>query len=458
MFEPDGFIPLDSSRLKDLLHTYDNDSAIQKVVKITNDSLFAGSVLVYQEGDDLDDIVHTSNSEVWESWSRNNRRHMDAIGFVIASYIDDEDQGRRIPTIMNLDHLTLRYFIDEHSMPHLKVYKYEGFRQVEIDPNSYQAFFEKPPTKDGLIQSRVSMMFKDSMIENEKLMHSQRAERMLADPPIILESVENKQDEQTLQSVITHLNPRVDTMENRESALLNSNPNQKAVSMTDGSEGTASITTMLNSMTGAEQSMLMRQIQLNAVTSPQGQIRLPPEYKLVTNTTPTNLSADYILFRANRNETVCLLWGVPFSMFSNSSTTSKSSMGNGNNDNAMTIFNNSQNQRKVQLRRNIQKHYNWAFSMVNILNTIQEHNRKKRKYDEIELVSSEMNKKVIVEIPGIPDERVLVWYFKLGILKYDVLPRVAGALHGLRKTDFHDKPQLTLEEVNGIQIEEEKQN
>ena len=449
----DGYKQIPAEEFARLRHLYDTDVAIQKVVKIRSDSQYAGGLLVTSKSDQSG--VH--NDPTWRNWTQEaSDASIDCYGFSITSFRPD-NSGNRIPVVWDPAHFIFMYKLEDLTTPVVRLYDPEvlltqGPEHALISPEMYLVHWDKPPDANGSIRSKVALVFADKAIEDLKLHSLMKAERLLTEPQILLEPVEQKHDESKLTSVTSYLNPPITST---ESTLLATHPD-KPITMPIEESATDRATFLLNHLPQSQLEEVTKMIENHVHRPRHNQVHLPREYKLVTNTAPANLNPDYILFRANRNETVCLLWGVPFSMFNNGSTTSKSSMGNGNNDNARVIFDYSQMQHKSLTTEMIKQQCVWMENWEKVVTMM------KKNQCSSDWAMKELRKKepglwddVVIDIPSIPDKSTIVYLWKMRLLKPETLVKKLCLILGLNREDFVDQAPEWEQVVEEVKIDEE---
>ena len=55
-----------------------------------------------------------------------------------------------------------------------------------------------------------------------------------------------------------------------------------------------------------------------------------------------------------------------------------------------------------------------------------------------------------IEMPGIPEDAVVLQLYMMGIMAYDTVCSVMGGKHGLAKSSFNAKPTIDVKMLNGI--------
>ncbi len=64
--------------------------------------------------------------------------------------------------------------------------------------------------------------------------------------------------------------------------------------------------------------------------------------------------------------------------------------------------------------------------------------------------------RIEVTFPGVPPEEVLQTMWLQGVLKYEAYKQYLSSMYCIPLTAFHDKMQLTLEDLNGVKPVESK--
>lgn len=465
----DGYIPLPADCIRRYLEVHDTDSCIQQVVKLTNDSMMAGGVIVEQRNNakrvKIDDRQRHRTSNMWKKWIIQIRRMKDAKGFAIGTITEDTIEGCLVPSVMDPEHVFIRYYRDINSQPHVKIYERptklgQKWMEREIDPSKYLMFWESPPTKDGVIRSRVALTIPDIGLEQMKIDNLTTAERILANPPLTLEVLPMEpQKETTLPSTMAGLNAPI-SLATREALSMTTNSNSQAAFATDRIEQLSSdffaLTNQLNNegMRRAIQAIKnMDQTTMRSDTNV-----LPCGYKLVNQLLP-QAPDDLPLTSLRKKNTVFGIWNVPLSMVDNSSTSSKSSMSNGTNSNALEIFQESQNQRKIDLVEDIHAMHYWMYGQAKILQSFGEKLTKEEPIEPADVEKTIEDCTPHIEIPGLPHDQIIWKLFTAGFLKYEALVRVMSSKYAFSEEhDFHATPQLTMQEINQLKddLETEK--
>lgn len=150
-----------------------------------------------------------------------------------------------------------------------------------------------------------------------------------------------------------------------------------------------------------------------------------------------------------RTERVLTLLGVPMSMITQSaSMNGKRAI----NENSMMLFNNSQRMLKQQLIGYMQRMYSFIHRRQHAMDALKQSDEdedaevlKKRLKDEADIT---------ISMPGLPSDADLDRFWMTGVLKYGVYCDYVAAKHGIARNSFHEKQQLTPEDLNGIKEDE----
>jgi hypothetical protein len=163
----------------------------------------------------------------------------------------------------------------------------------------------------------------------------------------------------------------------------------------------------------------------------------------------------YIEFSRMRRDNVFAFFSIPPGIVAaGGGSSSDRSQTTGSSANSMTVFINDQKQLKNRFIGIIQDIYSAITHSVDVLQLVIEGARDRRQKMNTAAIQAYVDTEI--EMPGIPEDIVVLQLYMLGMLTYESLCATMGGKHGLTKSSFNPKPAIDIKLLNGIKPEPPK--
>lgn len=288
-------------------------------------------------------------------------------------------------------------------------------------------FWRTPPDVNGEPQSIVLSLLPAYQFVEEMKVCALQAARKRAAPPLVTERVESKQDPQ-LEGILplpgqcdTKATTEVEeiTMKDRlmdRMVRLENTLNSDQLGMVK----------QFSSVLG----MAAKQIQQEMVLGER--LDLPAERKLVRQLQAEAPGMELQKLQIHFEQIVLMAFGIPPGEIQPESTHGKMV----SNDNIREVFNTHLSHKKQELVLAMEVMLRHVYRAGIAL-------RYALKYKPSLVETIKQNSVIRVELPSIPEEKQMMQYYELGMLKWEALREYLSTKHVIPLESFEDKPQLT---------------
>lgn len=471
---------LDTAEIDSLLFRYDNDPGIRTATHIHNSSIFSGGVTFQKkDGSKLDDAARKWYDTTWSRWGLKLLRHRDAIGWC-ATACQRHPKYVGVPVVLELSKMTIFYKTTTDGSSHFyflenigstdSISRFIEMRKHDIatsgacGQSSYLyryipnvvVFIDTPPFPNGCINSKVVVLAADLDMDEFLTDTTRAAIAARANPMIMLERVQDKFDPEAVVSSIQPTSMMLGNgsvpYENRDDSMFTestaitgmSNGAQKEYEQKRFEYSKALAMMGSNGMQNAAQ---LAKDHIRAIAHQSQKEYYIGEGKRYVSSTVAEAPSDLLLaFRQARIERIFNVLGIPYSMVSqNSSTGGKTSM----NENAMTVFVNTQKEAKQQLITYIGFMYDRIYYRFHALHDIVD-----TPIEQLDLKGIKHHGVSII-MSGLPQDDVVSQMYMVGALKYEAYVKFMAAKHSIPLEDFNQTALVSLDDLNGIKPDSE---
>lgn len=469
------FIRMNSDVIRRNLTLFDNDVNVKTVYQITMNSLLSGNIQFnhtsasnrfHKNPEDLDWL-----SRAYGDLSRDVVRYLWAIGFCPVTFIPHPRYIGK-PVVLNLDRCEVYFYRDVFGQCHFRFYERIevgsstvdvvsmflplGPQFMEIDMNrreipNVSVFVMDPPSNDGTLCSRISLLATDLFFESHLATCCVEADRHRCNPPLIT-SVERKTPDSKALTITDRLDVRGvhSTMYGDGTQEGRIRETQIQDAMADAAHMHHVAAYMDASMEGGHAHSTKRALERKFLQSnPLREYYLETDRQYVKHTLPEAPHAEYMQFRIARKEDVFAMFCIPLAMISQQSALAgRSSM----NENAYIVFLDAQKYLKHVLLNVIRVIYRQIYDAVHmedyVLSTL-----KKKEFPTLKGVEEAQS--VEVTMPGMPPETTMERLFVMGLLTTEAYIEYLNTKHGIPLECFNKEPKLSLQEINQLPPPEE---
>jgi hypothetical protein len=484
-------IPLNMAHIASMLHIYDHDPNVRTVTHIYQSNMFAGGVTFERTGRKMSEVAAKWYNATWSSFGTNVDRYQTALGWAPCTH-EPHPMYIGVPLCLDVTRCTILYKKDVYGVPHFlflenitnpieiaNINKERSSRTARVAtgtgpvgcfkyiPNVV-VYYETEPDAAGRLRSRCAVLHEDMLLDRALSLSTRLASDARANPPLVLESMKEKYDSDSVVSAVQPLASMLlgDGTQPADTEGDNQMEKQRRHLWERNTQGEQEelerkrweYSKLLNSVgpqgVYAADSLARAHIR-GLMSSGFKEYYVGDGKKYVKHTLPEGPGDLMINFRNARMERVFMIFGIPMGMISTSSALGgKTSM----NQNALIVFTNTQKQKKQQLLTYLYDMYARIYAIHHALHRISEtpvggihellqtHAAKGTSFDR-----NEVGVKILMT--GLPSDELLNQLYLLGAIKYESYIRFMANKHCIPIEDFNPTPKMTLLDLNGVKPE-----
>jgi len=502
------FVSIDMSVLKSSLDLYDRDCDIQTFSNASLNNALSGGILFTRKGHLLREEARDWHNAVWSRWTRAVERMLFVAGFCVCSFVEPyglspvetharhtsepdvkkeahvslktdsqitgptPKRGRRMPTVLSVEHLEIKYCLDVHGEPHFRVWSTGGVAAglfgfssaygqgfglgdsvVPTRVPNVRVWVVDSPDRHGRIRSKFATLLADILYENHLLHAAFIADQLRAQPPLVTQRLPQSKAP-TPAALGSSATPTCDSVTNENRGGFYGDGN-KPYSNASGLVELLNVfnSDTLESMTGRVNSMLQRRINNSA----SEQVYIEDGRQLVSQVLP-EAPHDIILgFRQSRMVRVALVFGITMPSLTKTASAEKGGVqvkaaGNAgkDEDGSNSLYSvNFQREMKQRMIAYIRQMYRFIHSFEFATEALRDA-KATGKLAQLTREDLEDEIGVCVSFPGQPEDAMLSQLYKAGMLTYAAYINYMSTKHSIPIENFHEKPQLSIREINNI--------
>lgn len=427
-------------KITEALDFFDSDKFVQDAITMKLNHILGAGVHFKRKF-----VKMTSEAKRWHSTTytdllRNVYRYCLSCGFAARSSIPHESyigepvllDLKRVDTFIQSDiwgRITFKFFPSLEDSPFSTGEANLEIENVTIIPYSL-------PDSNGRIKSIADVLKADYVTERELQSYMLMACKLKCFPPLVTECVSNKQDTGTAYSaygISKQLDGAVGPVTQQISAP------QSYVAQTEHARSAlrslnGNLSENQFSSNGAHELIYANQVFLDNDRS-------------LARAESAQEPNRYIEYSQKRRDDVFAFFSIPPGVVQASGSANQRSSSAGSSANSMVVFINDQKQLKNKFLCIVQDMYDDITNSVHVLESIMDGAQKKQKKSN-DVVRAESSTEV--EMPGIPEDQVIMMLYMLGALSYETLCTTMASKHGLSETSFNAKPTIDVKLLNGI--------
>ena len=439
---------VNSARIGEALDFYDNDKFVQDAVVMKLNHILGGGVHFRRKNHRQTGEAARWHSRVYIKIMEDLYRYGLAVGFA-GWAVAPHDKYVGEPILIDLLSVDIYMLRDLWGRTALKFFPKEensplGQGETQYEIEGITVIEWKMPDANGSIRSISDVLKPDADIEADLEMFMVRACKFKCFPPVITQKMTQQSDVQPMFSA--HSIVAQDSDQGRSNQLMQyARTAQEAQARTamrnhNGAQATARDIENLRTKSGAHLLVYSNQVYLE-------------DDRTVARSEPAQEPLRYIEFSQKRRDDVFAYFSIPPGVVSAGGSAGHRTGNSGSSANSMVVFINDQKQLKNRFLSITQDMFKAATYDVQALELVLDAAAKKKRR-----TTQDMKEELEtdVEMPGIPEDRVLYDLYMLGALKYEALCTVLGDKHGMAPWVWNPTPALDVKLLNGIKPEPPK--
>jgi hypothetical protein len=461
-----SYTALSNTSIMALFECFKTDSAIRAATEMYHSILFAGGVQIEREGASMQPNAKRWYEYTWTNWAREVDTSLCVLGFAACTVLPDADYVGR-PVVLNLSNTLVLFKLDVYNQPHFVFFeRVEGASNVNWSlryiPNVV-VYVDQAPTGNGYIQSKIQVLSEDIELERQLIASVVAASKGRCNPTLVVESVNEAYDNEAITSTISPV--LLNSANNGEQGRSPQNPLPMPTSDAQRAhaqelERQQYAYSRLLGEVGPEG---MRAHAQMTVAMQQRQQRRMPEHEVEDGKKAVNVhlpeGPEELLmnFRNARVERVFNMFGIPMGMVSSGSTSSlsgKTSM----NENANTVFVDTQKQRKQLLLTFINDMYRRIYEVHHKIQKLKTWSTSKSSSSSsssssIHDVMSDPDIGVTITLSGLAQYELLKDLWMMGALTYEAFVSIVSSKYAIPQHFFNEECEMELKDLNGVKPE-----
>jgi len=492
---------LHKAAIAHMFRRFDRDPNIRTVSQIYQATLFSGGVMFARPDAKLTESASHWYSTQWTAFGMELDRHQVSIGFAPCVSIPNALYVG-VPTVLALERCTVLYKLDVRGVPHFVFFEeldaevcrqysrerylarggrakmpaprrrdkgpFAGRRAGAFAGGSFDCMYryipdvvvyvDVAPTCAGALRSKVSVLDDDIEMDDHVYAHTKAALDARSNPPLVIESANQRPTEQTILSSIQPFAMRLgdgsapaaeEAPGFRDAAEAADPAYAQRAAQAAHERKMFDYASLLHSvgssgMARAHGLAMAHMDRLSADGMREHHIQDGKRY--VRHQLPESPDEFFLKFRVASKERVCELLGVPLSMLSQSSSLGKASM----NENSLLIFTSTQKQKKQQLLGYFRDMYARIYLLHHTLHRLKGTPAGGVRENRLLPRATGAEAHVEVIMSGLPPDDVVTALFSMGALTFPAFVQYMSSKHSIPKSFFNATCELSLPELNGI--------
>jgi hypothetical protein len=440
--DPNGeWVTIDPEAIHAAYYTYYYDPNVRTAVSFRMNAMLNGGILIRSSAYNLKPEAMEWQQAQWSRMTREQFRDFICVGFAPGTF-DVHLKYGPCPREIDLLQVITRYRLSRLGVPEYEYwYQPNDGTQGMVKIENVTTFTMTAPDNYGNLQSIMTLLGPDMMQEMMINYYSMVAIKSRACLPLITEMPREPYDTNNI-TVPMATDPKQIALVRAAAGLKGSRPPTEEV------DSSVAINTQIRSYYTQT-----RPAAAHRITSNLGTIQCVPFFsshtkleqgrKFVAPPMPDGPSDLVLTFRIARKERVYSLLNVPLAMETNSTSTGTSKQ-QGSNPNSYVLFDNAQQELKLILINCIKTLFRKMHAPDLVRQYMKDTDRSRWTKEG---VSKTIN--IVVELPSMPNEELLMQYYKDGFLKYDSVIEYLSSKHGIDPSKWNPKPGLTIKELAG---------
>lgn len=454
----DNWATIDDAHMTRLFRAYDLDSAVRALVQIKLDAVLSSDIVISGTGvPRLSPAQCAVQSEQWKRWCAQVYRSTLCCGWAavrMRPVTQRSHSHTSMPEVLDLTRVEKRYYLDIGNTPHVRYFDTSNAQTREL--HNIISLWTDPPDATGRLRSVLATLQNDIEFEKRVTEFGLQAWERCANPPLVTERRSAlMSDENTHTASGLNRTSDQDFMQPFAAGKLGNSSSSSSGSATPHPAGVSdqarsasnkiameikyNLVQALNNGHGDVLRYCNTQIDRMAGQYANGfdaqQVYLEPGRQLAR---PNDARAPDIVMSARvaRLERVGAVLGVPISMITTDTSSSRAKLNAGSSPNSLIVFENGVRATRLQFRNFIHQLYCESNHKAISLHAI-EHARVFKPHDDDD---DDARQHVRVSMSALPPDHIVNELYEASELTRDAMMRYKCSRWGLMQEDFEINP------------------
>jgi hypothetical protein len=436
---------INSSKISQALLFYDTDRVVQDAVSMKLNHILGGGITFRRRAHRMTPAAERWHSRTYTDLLRQIYRYGLACGFAAQSYKPHAEYIGE-PILLDLARVEIYVLVDLWGSAHFKFFQSvtsasmaasADDANLEIENITIIAF--NLPTAEGRIRSIADMLLPDYLTEIDLQDYTVMACKLKCFPPLVTELHEQRVD--ATQQLYSSYGVNSSLSMGAGSGADNTDTGLSSSARSESDRATKQALREFNS--GAKPADGISSNGMHAAM--YGNQVFIDRDRTVARVDIAQEPNRYIEFSQKRRDDVFAFFSIPPGVVAPSGGSSQKS--SASSINSMTVFINDQKQLKNRFLGIVQDMNASIATNRYILDGVMEGISKRQRRDANDI---RLEAEIDVEMPGIPEDKVVLDLYMIGALSYDMVCDTMAAKHGLSRTRaFNARPAIDVQTLNG---------
>jgi hypothetical protein len=439
---------IDSSKIAQALLFYDTDRVVQDAVNMKLNHILGGGISFKRRAHRMNPAAARWHSRTYVDILRQIYRYGLSCGFAAQSYKPHAEYIGE-PILLDLARVEIYVLTDLWGSSHFKFFQAQAMSagasmadddsNLEIEHVTIIPF--NLPTAEGRIRSIADMLLPDYLTEIDLQDYTVMACKLKCFPPLVTELHEQKTNTSQQQLYSSYgVNPALGGADG-DAAGASASANARLESDRAVKQALREFNSGAKPVDGIGSNGMHAAMYSNQVFIDKD--------RAVARVESAQEPNRYIEFSQKRRDDVFAFFSIPPGVVAPSGGSSQKS--SASSMNSMTVFINDQKQLKNRFLGIVQDMNASIATNQYILDGVMEGLSKRQRRDAGDI---KLEAEIEVEMPGIPEDKVVLDLYMIGALTYDMVCDTMAAKHGLsRARAFNAKPAIDVKLLNGVKPE-----